>query len=426
MNVAIAGYGVEGEQNYRYWSRLGHDVTIVDEKSVPDRELPSGAKTLLGSDVFSHLEGFDLVIRTAGLAPRRITTNGKVWSATNEFFAKCPAPVVGVTGTKGKGTTASLIASILQAAGKTVHLVGNIGVPALEVLENIKQEDIVVYELSSFQLWDIEKSPHISVVLPIEPDHLNVHKDFDDYVAAKANIAKYQHEDDTVVYYSSRNGIEKQIAQLSPGQKIPYLYQTSAYVVDGYFYYNEQKLCSTSSLLIPGQHNIENACAAISAAWPYVQDADYIEQGLRSFEGLPHRLKFVRELKGVQYFDDSISTTPGSAVAALNSFDGHKVIILGGSEKGGSYDELIALCNTSGAVVVAMGGNSETIVSLCHDAGVHVVQVKEGIGEVVNVARDEAEPHGGVVILSPAAASFDGFRNYSDRGDQFISAVMAL
>lgn len=425
MKIAIAGYGIEGKSNYEYFSKFG-EVTIVDEKA-SKTDLPDGALNLLGEGVFEQLNGYDIVVRTAGLAPRKIKTDGKIWSATNEFFAKCPAPIIGVTGSKGKGTTSSFIASILREVGKTVHLVGNIGVPGLDVLPAIQPTDVVVYEMSSFQLWDLEKSPHVAVVLMIEPDHLDVHASFEEYVAAKAMITNQQHADDVVVY-NVANETSRGIGEQSPATKVPYQTVETAHVSDGMFYYGNQPICSVDTLQLPGAHNQDNACAAIAAVWPFTQDAASIERGLHAFTGLSHRLKHVGTVSGVSYYDDSIATTPGSAIAAIRAFDRPKVIILGGSSKGAEFNELAKVA-ASGNVKTALliGSEASKIEAALAAEGVPFKNLGSDItmSEVVDAAR-EAASDGDVVILSPACASFGMFKNYSDRGDQFIAAVTNL
>ncbi len=426
MNIAIAGYGTEGESNYRYYVDRGDDVTIVDEQAVPSRPLPDGAKTMLGEGSLNQLSGFDLVVRTAGLNPNKIAADSKIWSATNEFFARCPAPIIGVTGTKGKGTTCSLIASILRASGTKVHLVGNIGIPALSVINDIAPEDVVVYELSSFQLWDLEKSPHIAVVLMIEPDHLDVHADFNEYISAKANIVRHQRSDDITLYHPT-NEASKIIAQSGEGTKLRYAIvdDGQTYVKDGSFYVRDEVICDIDAMQIPGGHNLDNACAAISAILPFVTNVEYVEAGLRSFTGLPHRLKYVREVNGVKFYDDSIATTPGSAIAALRSFIEDKIIILGGSDKGADYGEIIDECKRTHARVVAIGKTGERIEQLCRERDVPVTRETGGMQTVVATAQRLAIP-GNVVILSPASASFDQYKSYADRGEQFIAAVEGL
>ena len=450
MKIVVAGYGLEGISNLIYFRRKFPDAEFVVADERPADKLPAipdGVKLVTGKNVFSEqLDDADLVVRTASLPPRNIKTRGKIWSATNEFFQECPAPIIGVTGTKGKGTTCSLIAAILQQAGQTVHLVGNIGVPALDVLPKIEKTDIVVYELSSFQLWDLEKSPHIAVVLMIEPDHLNVHTDFADYLNAKKNIRRHQGISDKCIYHPT-NKYSQEVAAaplnrlldtgdnhgdtLDFAQRYAIPDDDQVYVQDGYFCVQNRQICSTGHLRLPGAHNLENACAAMSAVTELnieVTNEQYAK-GLEGFTGLPHRLKFVAEKDGVKYYDDSISTTPGSAIAALKAFAEPKILILGGSDKGADYTELVQeIARQHLRAVIVNGANAGKLAEFLRKENVscQVVQLEMApMPVVVETAQRQARP-GDVVILSPAAASFDMFKSYSDRGEQFVAAVKAL
>ena len=450
MKIIIAGYGVEGISSLIYFQQKFPDAEFVVADESPANKLPAipdGVKLISGKNVFSEqLDGADLMVRTASLPPRNIKTSGKVWSATNEFFQECPAPIIGVTGTKGKGTTCSLIVSILQQAGRTVYLVGNIGVPALDVLPKIKKTDIVVYELSSFQLWDLEKSPHIAVVLMIEPDHLNIHTDFADYLNAKKNIRCHQHLGDVCLYHPT-NKYSREVAAapldrppdtgdnhgdtLDFAQRYAIPDDDQVYVRDGYFCVQNRRICSTSHLRLPGAHNLENACAAMSAVTelPITVANEQFAAGLESFTGLPHRLKFVAEKNGVKYYDDSISTTPGSAIAALKAFTEPKILILGGSDKGADYAELAQeIARQQMRAVIVNGANASEIIEILHknEVSCRVVHLEMAVmPTVVETAENQAQS-GDVVILSPAAASFDMFKSYNDRGEQFVAAVEKL
>jgi UDP-N-acetylmuramoylalanine--D-glutamate ligase len=409
MKIAIVGYGIEGKASYDYWNTADNQLTIVDEREELD-SVPQGAVTLLGADVLSQLDEFDLIIRSPSINPKKLPYPGKVWSATNEFFAKCPAPIIGVTGTKGKGTTSSLIASILDAAGKTVHLLGNIGKPALVELSNIHAGDIVVYELSSFQLWDLEKSPHVAAVLMIEPDHMNVHESMGDYVTAKGNIASHQMPDDVIIF-NRDNQFSRQIATMSPGKKIEY-----PFIIDEFI----------PSLKLPGKHNQENAAAAIAAVREFGVSDDEIRSGFAVFEGLPHRLEKVRELDGITYYNDSFSSAPSATVAAIKSFTQPEIIIIGGTDKGADFTELRDTLSIAKNIknIILVGEIRHKLAEILRGIEYDISDAQT-MGEIVDTARLYATK-GDVVILSPACASFDMFKNFYDRGDQFREAVRAL
>lgn len=428
-SAAIVGYGDEGESIYRYLSAQGsYDITIIDDASNPKRKLPVDAKTILGPGSIDQQKlDYDEVWRASPqIAPGRLNViSAEVKTITREFFAKCPAPIIGVTGSKGKGTTSSLIYEILKSAGITAHLLGNIGRPALDELNQIKPSDVVVFELSSFQLWDLDKSPHIAVVLMIEPDHLDIHKDLSEYLQAKQNIARWQVSEDFVVHHPT-NQHSLFVAQVGLGSKQAFLTTDGANIVDSKLLINEQTICSISDFGLIGPHNHENIAAAVTAAWHYTQDAKAIAKAISNFKGLEHRLQTVATKAGVTYIDDSIATTPSAAMAAINSFESPKILILGGSDKGADFSglaELIASKNVKQTILI--GAMADKIAGNLEGVGYKNIARSESMAEAVKAAHEIASS-GDVVILSPACASFDMFDNYQDRGQQFSAAVASI
>lgn len=444
MKIALIGFGLEAKSAYDYFKSIDQNNTfeIYDENPKSKIELPNGVKFFGDFHDFSKIQA-DLIVRTPAVNPSRLPKNTKITSVTNLFFEKCPAPIIGVTGSKGKGTVSSFIAEILRAAGLRVHLVGNIGLPALNELSKIQKDDAVIYELSSFQLWDAQKSPHIAILNNLEVDHLDVHDGFEDYVAAKMNIAKNQTENDFFIFNAENPIVLKNVENSKDQLKAelqPFQNYNLAHIQEDHFLWGDEVLFETDILKIPGEHNQKNACAAMIATFDFLREKgfeieeifDFWREGLSKFTGLPHRLKFVREFEGVRFYDDSIATTPGSAIAALNSFEKPKILILGGSNKGADLSELIEkiakMPEQELRKVILMGAESEKLSQKLISSGFERfinLGAKTNMQEVVKTAFENAKS-GDVVILSPAHASFDMFKSYVDRGEQFVENVNLL
>ncbi|HSE29862.1 MAG TPA: UDP-N-acetylmuramoyl-L-alanine--D-glutamate ligase [Candidatus Saccharimonadales bacterium] len=429
MKVAIVGYGVEGESAYKYWDAKGADITIFDESDNPKLSVPDGVTLIAGKGALSQLHGYDIIMRVPALRPSKIKTDGQITSATREFFKVCPAPIIGVTGTKGKGTTSTLIYDLLQKAGIKTHLAGNIGMPMLDLLPDIKSDHVVVLELSSFQLWDLNISPHIAVVLMIEPEHLDVHKDFEEYMTAKANIAKWQKPDDVVIY-NPKNDVSERIANMSAGKKIAYGSMQAAHVKGDDIFVGQTFICKLGDVKVPGKHNIENICAALTASWQIVQNATALKQAIQDFTGLPHRIELVREVGGVKYYDDSFSSAPGAAVVAAQAFSEPKVMVLGGFDRNLSLDGMAQRVLKSGLKkALLIGHTSAKLQKIFADQGatnkIEVLGDKVTMAQIVKKCSESAQP-GDVVILSPGAPSFDMFKDFTDRGEQFKREVELL
>ena len=432
MNVAVLGYGKQGHSAQEYWGKQGHDITICDQN--PDIKLPEGTKSQLGDDWNKNLDQYDLIIRSPFVHPREITKYSspeilqKVTTVTDEFLKVCPTKnVIGITGTKGKGTTSTLVAKMLEADGKKVHLGGNIGIPPLDMLKSgIKRDDWVVLELANFQTMDLKHSPHIGVCLMVVPEHLDWHTNDTEYYSAKKQMFVKQKIDDIAIYFAN-NHVSTDIASAGSGRKIPYYAEPGAIVKDGKIMIDGQEIIDTQDIKLLGAHNWQNACAAVTVLWQISKNSEAARNVLSTFSGIEFRLEFRREVDNVKYYNDSFGTTPETAIVALQAFKEPKVIILGGSDKGANYDLLAAeLLKNNTRKALLIGDQADRIEQSLKKVGFKdYMPGGENMKEIVKNASTQAMP-GDVVLLSTACASFDMFRNYQDRGEQFNQAVSEL
>ncbi|MEX2054044.1 MAG: UDP-N-acetylmuramoyl-L-alanine--D-glutamate ligase [Candidatus Colwellbacteria bacterium] len=403
MKVAILGaYGVEGEDIRKYLAKHepNLELTLLDQKADPN--------------YLSRLQEFDLIYKAPGVLHnlpeiRKATRAGvKIVSIVDLFFEKAKGTIIGITGTKGKGTTTKLIYDILKADGKQVYLGGNIGTSPLGFLEELTDKSITVLELSNVQLWAIKHSPHIAGVLNIFPDHLDWHKDFKEYVGSKAGIAKYQNKDDFIFYFPD-NKYSKSIAKKSKGHKVG---------VDP----TNLKI----DLKMPGEHNRRNAAMAAAICAHVGVKPSVIIETIKEYEGLLYRLSKVATKDSILYYNDSASTNPQTAAAAVKAFPGEKkVLIAGGYDKGLDYKPLKeAIKAETVKLVVLYGANKAKIKEALGDV-VKIKLITGSLEEAVGAAKG-ALPGGGVVIFSPGAASFDMFNSYKHRGETFDKIVKKL
>lgn len=440
MKIAVIGYGAQGRSAVEYW-QPGNDITICD-KSI-EATLPKGVEVQLGEHYLDDLDRFDLIIRSPSVHPRDIVAANsdyilrKITTVTEEFFRNCPAPIIGVTGTKGKGTTSTLITKMLEAAGKRVLLGGNIGTPPLDLLKSgIQPSDYVVLELANFQLIDLHYSPVVAVCLMVVPEHLDWHTNLAEYLQSKKNLFRYQNSDARAVF-NRLNDLSTEVVEVSPALKLSYEVppvdtepqeKHGAYVQDDTIYMDDQEVCKVSDVALLGRHNLENVCAAIAAIWEIIDgNTQAITTAVREFKGMEHRLELVRTLDDVRYYDDSFGTTPETAIVALQAFTQPKVLILGGSDKKAAYDELAkAVVNGNVRAVVQIGLTGPAIATALRSAGyTSIVDGGTSMTDIVKTAQSLAQP-GDVVLLSTACASFDMFQNYQERGKKFYQAVTDL
>ena len=434
--IAVLGLGVSNRPLVRLLLEFGCDVTGCDrtpreklDQEVLDLEA-SGAKLRCGND---YLEGVqaDILFRTPGMHPgnpaiQALARKGaKVTSEMEVFFEVCPCSLIAVTGSDGKTTTTTLISEMLKASGKTVWLGGNIGTPLLPLVRQMKQDDFAVVELSSFQLMDMTRSPHRAVVTNLAPNHLDVHKDMEEYVEGKKNIFAFQDETGLLVL-NQDNAITNGFAGNGTTRK--FSRQGSAHVClkGDMITRGGEEVLNIHDILLPGVHNIENYMAAIAAVEGLVDD-ETIRQVAKNFGGVEHRIELVRIKDEVRYYNDSIASSPSRTIAGLRSFREKVILIAGGYDKHIPYDVLgpeicehvkkLFLCGATAPQIRAAVESCDGEKPVITDCG--------KFENAVRAAAAAAEA-GDVVLMSPASASFDEFKNFMVRGEFFKKIVKEL
>ena len=434
MKVAVIGYGVEGKSAVAYWQAKGAEVTVC--KRTPDPEIPADVATQYGEGYLTDLDRFDLINRTGSIHPDILLAantgiHSKITTIINQFFEASPTRnIIGVTGTKGKGTTSTLIYNMLRAAGKDVYLAGNIGNSPLDFVDKLTEDSWVVLELSSYQLYDLRRSPRIGVCLMVVPEHLNWHGTMDDYVRSKQQLFAHQGPKDTAIYFAD-NEVSHKIASVSPGAKIPFYAVPGAYIEDEkYVTIDNQRICEVDELQLIGRHNWQNVCAAVTALWQVIQETDVLRAVLVSFKGLPHRIEYVRDLDGVSYYNDSFSSGLHATEAALEAIGGPKLAVVGG------YDRMIPIEHFGPFVkdhdkdiqsVLLYGQSAPRVAAELQRAGYTsftISHAKDMAGLVADIRKTAKS--GQSVVFSPGFASFDMFKNFEERGDLFKQEVQAL
>ena len=437
--IVVLGLGVSNRPLVRLLLSYGCQVTGCDR--TPREKLDAevleleqlGCRLQVGDGYLDGLEA-DLVFRTPGMHPdipalRQLREHGaSVTSEMEVFFEVCPCNLIAVTGSDGKTTTTTLISEILKAAGHTVWLGGNIGTPLLPLCEKMQTSDYAVVELSSFQLMDMTRSPQVAVVTNLAPNHLDVHKDMDEYVDAKKNIFKFQSPEGRLVL-NADNAITN--AFTGNGTTVKFSRQGQAYVQlrDSVIFRGDTAVLDTADILLPGVHNIENYMAAIAAV-ENLADDETIRTVARTFGGVEHRIELVRIVNGVRYYNDSIASSPSRTIAGLNSFTQKVILIAGGYDKHIPYDVLGPyICRSVKTLVLggATGAQIRAAVEGCQDYTPGSPEIIEcaDFTAAVRAAVTTAQ-EGDIVLMSPASAAFDQFKNFMERGNYFKQLIKEL
>lgn len=442
--VAVLGVGISHRPLIEYLVKLGAHVTACDRRKAEElgeiyqTYSDMGVAFQLGENYLDNLTQ-EMIFKTPGMRfdlPQLIEARKQGASVVSEmevFFDLCPAQIIAVTGSDGKTTTTTLIAKMLETQGFKTWLGGNIGHPLLTDIEKIKPEDKVVVELSSFQLHTMKSSPAVAVITNISPNHLDMHKDYQEYIDAKKNIMRYQSKDALLVV-NFDNEVTREIGKEAQG-KVCYFSRKNrtngVYLENDWMIAHRKPVLNIHDIKIPGMHNVENYMAAIAAVEDMV-DTETVQRVAKEFGGVEHRIELVRTLSGVRYYNSSIDSSPNRTKNTLGVFPDKVILIAGGKDKGIPYDELGPVLAEKVKVLILCGATSDHIQESLNreiersgnGKDIKVIRTQDYLA-AVRQAKEHAK-EGDVVILSPASTSFDRFKNFEERGNLFKKLVMEL
>lgn len=444
--VAVIGLGVSNLPLLDYLYEKKAQVTVFDERTID--EIPQNIITKIntyefkysfGKNCLEKLKGFNIIFRSPSCLPTRKelqeeADRGAIVTTEVEMLMEmCPCKIIGVTGSDGKTTTTSMINAILKKAGYNTFLGGNIGTPLFTKLPEIKPDDIVVLELSSFQLMNMQVSPDIAVITNITPNHLNIHKDYQEYIDAKKNIFKNQDESGILIL-NYDNDITRSCAKEAKGKVI---FFSSKEKLDNGFIVDEEiiKECedkvrkhilNTNEVILRGNHNFQNIATALAATKTLV-DTDIAVQAIKEFKPVEHRIEFIREIDGVKWYNDSASSSPTRTLSGINAFKENIVLIAGGYDKNLDYEPLAKPVLDKVSTLILIGQTAEKIFDVVKNEADKQnkkidIYMCDSLEQTIDIAKKTSKK-GDVVLFSPASASFDMFKNFADRGEKFKNLV---
>lgn len=433
--IVILGFGREGKSMYKFLRKNfpKKTIAIADKKDfLSNNEELGNIEAIIGEDYLENLENFDLIIKSPGISLKNIDKTNILDKITCQldlflrFFDKCQ--IIGITGTKGKSTTSTLMYEVLKKQKEDVKFLGNIGIPIFEVIEEVTQETIIVLELSSHALEFVRKSPNIAIMLNLFPEHLDFYNSYNDYVMAKFNIAKFQNDSDYFIYNSDNKDIKnvgfkykENDIKVSIENNIPE--KNKVYLLNDGIYLNEKKLMDANiELNLKGKHNLNNIMFVLAVSEILNLDLEKTVESIKNMKGLEHRLEFVEKIDGIEFYNDSISTVPESTIQGIEALKNVNTIIVGGNDRGLDLKLLIEYLRKSDIEnILCISKTGEYIYNELKDINKNVVKLNE-LEEAVKISKKVTKKNT-ICLLSPAASSYDQFKNFEERGSKFKEYV---